>query len=63
MKLRFFMSWCRRNSVRGKVIGKNYRFINILCNEVAGKWSPKGWSCPRSQVNSWDGPPNEGAWL
>ena len=63
MKLRFFTSWCRRNSVTGKVLGKKYRFINILCNEVAGKWSPKGWLCPRSQVSSWDGPPSEGAWL
>ena len=31
--------------------------------DVAGEWDTRGWSCPRSQVSPWDGPPSEGAWI
>ena len=31
----------------------------FLCKDVLGKWCTRGWSCPRSQVSSWDRPPIE----
>ena len=38
MKLRFLMSHCRKNSVRDKVLGKNWIYSerNTLCRESMG---------------------------
>ena len=43
--------------------GEKTMFCLLLCKDVAGKWSERGWSQPRNQVSSWDELPSEGPWF
>ena len=43
--------------------GEKTMFCLLLCKDVAGKWSERGWSQPRNQVSSWDELPSEGPCL
>ena len=49
--------------IKGKEGTEKTTVFLLLCKDVAGISGTGGWSCPRSQVSSWDGLPSEGPWL
>ena len=47
-------TWATFHNQRKSVEGEKTTFFLLLCKDVAGKWSVRGWSSPRSQASSWD---------